>query len=97
MQDATPATLQVLMHNVITACRGVEGSSPSPPTVDSSCPQTFFFLGWCATHQQVLDVILEHHNDEQPTQHNGLGNDVLVGKTRQEHPNEDVGNAEGQG
>ena len=65
-------------------------------TDDTSCLKLCLFFSWCATNQQVLNVILEHDNDEESTQDNSLSNDVLVRKAGQKHANEDVGNPQGQ-
>ncbi len=64
-------------------------------THDTSCLELCLFFSWCAPNQQVLNVILEHDNDEETTQDNSLSNDVLVRKTGQKHANEDVGNPQG--
>ena len=65
-------------------------------THDTSCLELCLFFSWCATHQQVLNVILEHDNDEETAQDDRLSNDVLICKTGQKHADEDVGNPQGQ-
>ena len=64
-------------------------------THDTSCLELCLFFSWCTTHQQVLNVILEHNNDKETTQNNSLSNDVLVRKTGQKHADKDVGDPQG--
>ena len=65
-------------------------------TYNTSCLEPRLFFSWGTAHQQVLNVILEHDNNEEAAQDNSLGNDVLVCHPRQVGTNEDVGNAQGQ-
>ncbi len=65
-------------------------------THDTSCLELCLFFSWCAPNQQVLNVVLEHDNDEETAQNHSLSNDVLVRKAGQKHANEDVGNPQGQ-
>lgn len=65
-------------------------------THHASCLELGLLFSWCATHEQVLNVIFEHDNDEETTQDNSLSNDVFVCQAGQIAANEDVGNPQGQ-
>lgn len=67
-----------------------------PQTFDLHCLQLCFLLCWSAAHQQVLNVIFQHNDDEQPPKHHSLGYDVSVCHMGQVHAYEDIGNCQGQ-
>ena len=47
-------------------------------THDTSCLELCLFFSWCAPNQQVLNVILEHDNDEETTQDKNMPMKMLA-------------------
>lgn len=67
-----------------------------PHTLELDSPQLSFFLCWSAAHQQVLNVIFQHNDDEEPPKHHSLCYDVSVSHMRQVHAYENIGNCQSQ-
>ena len=65
-------------------------------TMSIRLSQQLLFLLWGDRDSKVVNVLLQHVDDEESSQHHCLCDDVLVGHAGNVHANEDVGNGQCQ-